>query len=101
MLAIGRAITMRPKALMVDEMSLGLAPVIVKKLLPVMRRIADDFGCAILLVEQHVDLALQIVDRAYIFNHGAMVQQGPASELSQQRDLLEASYLGAQDGKTR
>jgi branched-chain amino acid transport system ATP-binding protein len=97
MLAIGRAITMRPRALMVDEMSLGLAPVIVKKLLPVMRRIADDLGCAILLVEQHVDLALQVVDRAYVFNHGAMVQEGPAAELRRQRDLIEASYLGTQD----
>jgi branched-chain amino acid transport system ATP-binding protein len=97
MLAIGRALAMRPKALMVDEMSLGLAPVIVKRLLPIMRRAAVDLDLAVLIVEQHVDLALQNVDRAYVLNHGHLVQQGAAVDLLGQRSLLEASYLGSSD----
>jgi branched-chain amino acid transport system ATP-binding protein len=100
MLAIGRAITMQPKALLVDELSLGLAPVIVSKLLPIMRKIALDLGVAVLLVEQHIDLALQNVDRAYVLNHGELVQQGSARDLLNERSLLEASYLGISDAKS-
>jgi branched-chain amino acid transport system ATP-binding protein len=94
MLAIARAITGRPKVLMVDEMSLGLAPVIVKGMLPVIRKISADFETAVLLVEQHVDLALQVADRAYVLNHGDVVAAGKASDLARDRDLLQASYLG-------
>jgi branched-chain amino acid transport system ATP-binding protein len=94
MLALGRAIAMRPKALLVDEMSLGLAPVIVKSLMPVLRRIAAELGTAVLMVEQHIDIALRFVDRAYVLNHGDLVQEGRASELAAHRQLLEASYLG-------
>jgi branched-chain amino acid transport system ATP-binding protein len=83
-----------PKALMIDEMSLGLAPVIVERLLPTIRMIADELGTAILLVEQHVELALQIANRAYVLNHGSLVLSGSAAELRGRRDLLEASYLG-------
>lgn len=100
MLAVGRAIAMRPKALMIDEMSLGLAPIIVKNLLPLLRRVAREQGTAILLVEQHVDLALQNSDRAYILNHGALVGSGVASELLKERDLIESSYLGFVDPDT-
>jgi branched-chain amino acid transport system ATP-binding protein len=94
MLAVGRAITMRPKALLIDEMSLGLAPVIVQKLLPIVRQIASDFGTAILLVEQHVDLALQYSDHAYVLKHGRLAQKGESGQLLGTRSLLEASYLG-------
>jgi branched-chain amino acid transport system ATP-binding protein len=97
MLAIGRAIAMRPEALLVDEMSLGLAPLVVKNLLPIMRRIAADLGVAVLLVEQHVDLALRNADRAYVLNHGELVGEGASAELLRQRSLLEASYLGGAD----
>jgi len=94
MLALGRALAAKPRALLVDEMSLGLAPVIVERLLPVLRRIAIETGAGVLFVEQHVRLALEIADRAYVLNHGNLVLESDAADLRGRRDLLEASYLG-------
>ncbi|MFT3865096.1 MAG: ABC transporter ATP-binding protein [Solirubrobacterales bacterium] len=94
MLAIARALATRPKVLMVDEMSLGLAPVIVQRLLAVVRRIADETGTAVLMVEQHVDLALKVADRAYVLDRGRIVLAAESAELSDRRDLLQASYMG-------
>ena len=94
MLAVARAIVATPKVLMVDEMSLGLAPIIVERLLPIMRDIADETGIGVLLVEQHIHMALTVADRAYVMNHGEIVLEGSGAELSTRRDLLEASYLG-------
>jgi branched-chain amino acid transport system ATP-binding protein len=94
MLAVGRALVTRPRLLLVDEMSLGLAPVIVERLLPVLRRAADELGASVLFVEQHVALALEISDRAYILTHGRIQLEGAAAELRERRDLLAASYLG-------
>jgi len=71
--------------------------VIVKAMMPVLRRIAAELGTAVLMVEQHIDIALRFADRAYVLNHGDLVQQGAAAELAAQRDLLEASYLGVHD----
>ena len=96
MLVLGRAIVADPKLLMVDEMSLGLAPVIYEQLMPVVRRIADETGAGVLLVEQHVDLALEVAHRGYVLNHGDLVMQGPAAELLADRALLDASYLGVE-----
>jgi branched-chain amino acid transport system ATP-binding protein len=94
MLAMARALTVNPKLLMVDEMSLGLAPIIVERLLPILRQIADETGAGVLLVEQHVHMALQVADRAYVLSHGQLAMEGNAAEMAKDRSLIQASYLG-------
>ena len=94
MLAVGRALLTKPKLLMVDEMSLGLAPIIVQQLLPIVRTVADETGAGVLFVEQHVNLALEVADRAIVLAHGDLVLEGDASRLRRDRHLLESSYLG-------
>lgn len=94
MLAIGRGLAAEPRLLVVDEMSLGLAPLIVQRLLQLLRSVVTETGTAVLVVEQHVHLSLGIADRAYVMNHGELVLEGPAEELRGRRDLLEVSYLG-------
>ena len=94
MLAIGRALVQEPRLLMVDELSLGLAPVIVDRLLPVLHRVAREQEIAVLIVEQQVQAALRHADRAYVLNHGDLVASGTAAELVANDHLLASSYLG-------
>jgi len=93
MLAIGRALVQDPKALLIDELSMGLAPVIVESLLPIIRTVADT-GVAVVLVEQHVSLALRTADRAVVLAHGEEVLAGSAAELLAHPERIEAAYLG-------
>jgi branched-chain amino acid transport system ATP-binding protein len=94
MLALARGFVGRPKLLLVDELSLGLAPVIVERILPAVQALARQAGAGVLLVEQHVDLALEAADRAYVMVDGAVVMEGAAAELRNRRELLALSYLG-------
>jgi branched-chain amino acid transport system ATP-binding protein len=95
MLAIACALIQKPKLLLLDELSLGLAPVIVERLLPVVREFATARGVGVILVEQHVKLGLEIADRAYVLAHGDLTASGSAEELRNNTDRLVASYLGA------
>lgn len=94
MLAMGRALISRPKVLVVDEMSTGLAPLVVETLLATVRTLADEDGVAVLLVEQHVESALAVADRAMVMTHGQITLQGSTAEILADRDRLESSYLG-------
>jgi len=94
MLALGRALIQAPKVLLIDEMSMGLAPVVVESLIPLVRQVADESGAAVILVEQHVQLALEIADQAAVLVHGDIVRSGSAAELRQDGAGLEAAYLG-------
>jgi branched-chain amino acid transport system ATP-binding protein len=95
MLALARALVQQPKALLVDEMSMGLAPLVVESLFATVRTIARDHGVAIVLVEQHVNLALAVADEAAVLNRGAVVLRGPADDLRRDGDRLESAYFGA------
>jgi branched-chain amino acid transport system ATP-binding protein len=94
MLVIARALAAHPSTLLIDEMSLGLAPVIVQRLMQLARQLADD-GLGILLVEQYAALALRIGDSAYVMNRGEIVAGGPASELLEDAAKLKRAYLGS------
>ncbi len=94
MLALARALLRRPKLLLIDEMSLGLAPQLVIRLLAVVRQLADRDGVGVLLVEQHAPLALDIADRALVMRHGELVLSGSAEQIRAQSGALESSYLG-------
>jgi branched-chain amino acid transport system ATP-binding protein len=95
MLAVARALVQSPRVLLIDEMSMGLAPVVVESLLPIVRRVADDTGAVVVLVEQHVRLALEVADHAAVMVHGDIALRGTATELADHLDQVEAAYLGA------
>lgn len=92
MLAVSRALMMRPKLLMLDEPSLGLAPQIVRTILNALRQLADE-GLAVLLVEQVAMAALSVADNAHVLRNGEVALSGTASDLRRDQSLVE-SYLG-------
>jgi branched-chain amino acid transport system ATP-binding protein len=97
MLAMARALVQRPRVLLIDELSMGLAPVVVEQLLPVVRRVADETGAVVVLVEQHVHLALEVADDAMVMVHGEAALLGDAQEVAGDIDTLEAAYLGVDE----
>jgi len=92
MLAIGRALMSRPKLILLDEPSMGLAPVMVLRLFDLIRRVREE-GYTILVVEQNVRQVLKLVDRAYLLEAGRLKMEGRASELSEQ-DFVRKAYVG-------
>jgi branched-chain amino acid transport system ATP-binding protein len=93
MLAMARALAGRPRVLLLDEMSLGLAPLIVERLLRMLKELATSTGCGVLLVEQHVHQALAVADRGYVLRRGEIVLAGTVDRLAEDIEALEASYL--------
>ncbi len=98
MLALAQALATNPKLIIVDELSLGLAPILVARLLPVLRQIATSTGAGVLLVEQHVHLALEVADRAYVLNHGRLTLTEDAATLRAAPERLTATYLAGSTG---
>jgi branched-chain amino acid transport system ATP-binding protein len=92
MVAIGRALMARPRLLLLDEPSLGLAPSIVMDMFDAIRRINDD-GLSVLLVEQNVSMAMEIARRVYVLEEGRIVMEGPADDLMRRPEIRKA-YLG-------
>jgi len=92
MLAIGRALMARPRLLMLDEPSLGLAPVVVQGVAEIIKRINED-GTAVLLVEQNANMALRLASRTYVLEIGKVVREGPSADLAQD-ESIKAAYLG-------
>ena len=93
MLAIGRALMARPAIMMLDEPSLGLAPMLVSEIFQIVQRFNRDLGTTVLLVEQNARRALEIADHGYIMEQGRIVLEGPAGELAENPDVKEF-YLG-------
>jgi branched-chain amino acid transport system ATP-binding protein len=93
MLAIGRALMLRPKLLVLDEPSFGLAPLIVQEIFRIMRKINDEQQVSVLLVEQNANLALEFADAACVLETGNVVTSGTPDELSNNEDVRRA-YLG-------
>ena len=93
MLSLARALCRRPEVLLADELSLGLAPLIVDHLLATVRQAADEHGVGVLLVEQHVRKALTVADRVYVMERGKIVMTGTADEARANLTEIEAAYL--------
>jgi branched-chain amino acid transport system ATP-binding protein len=100
MLAIGRALMARPKLMMLDEPSLGLAPLLVREIFNIIRRINEEQGTTMLLVEQNANLALEVADYAYIMENGRIVLDGEPTTLRDNADVREF-YLGLNEVGTR
>lgn len=95
MLSLARALARSPRILLADELSMGLAPLIVKRLLEAVRDAADRHGTAVLLVEQHVRKALEYADRAYVMRRGRIELSGTAAEMRGRINEIEDRYLSS------
>ncbi|MGH1427628.1 MAG: ABC transporter ATP-binding protein [Arenicella sp.] len=93
MLAIGRAMMAKPKLILMDEPSMGLSPLLVKEVFTIIRRLNEEMGISIILVEQNANMALQVADDGYIMENGKIVLDGTAEELLNNEDVKEF-YLG-------
>jgi branched-chain amino acid transport system ATP-binding protein len=100
MLVIGRALMSDPKVVLLDEPSLGLAPLLVEEIFGIVARLRDERGLTVLLVEQNAALALDIADHGYVMENGRIVLEGPAESLRQNSDIKEF-YLGLNEVGTR
>ncbi|HEU5195635.1 MAG TPA: ABC transporter ATP-binding protein [Methylomirabilota bacterium] len=100
MLALASALLCRPRVLLVDELSFGLAPLIVENLMDLVRRLRDELGIAVVLVEQNAGAALGIADYGYVMEHGRIVYDGPRERLLAHEDVREF-YLGLGGGADR
>ena len=92
MVAMGRALMAKPKLLLMDEPSMGLAPILVERQFEIIKEVHQS-GVALLVVEQNANMALSVADRGYVLSTGRLVLQGRASELAEHEDLRKA-YLG-------
>lgn len=93
MLALARAMAARPKAILVDEVSLGLAPLAVRAIMAALREAVDSWGLAALVVDQHLETALAWADRGLVLSRGRNVLEGSSQELKERREDVRASYL--------
>jgi len=100
MLVIGRALMCEPKVVLLDEPSLGLAPLLVAEIFGIIRRLREERGLTVLLVEQNAALALDIADHGYVMENGRIVLEGPAEALRQNSDIKEF-YLGLNEAGAR
>jgi branched-chain amino acid transport system ATP-binding protein len=100
MLAIGRALMTRPKLIMLDEPSLGLAPRLVVEIFEIVRRLNDELGTTVLVVEQNARSALEIASHGYVMENGRIVLEGPAADLAKNPDVMEF-YLGLTEAGER
>ena len=92
MLAVGRALMAKPKLIMMDEPSLGLAPIVVRGIFEIIREINRQ-GITVLLIEQNANMALKVADWAYVMQTGSILMQGPGAELAANEEV-KAAYLG-------
>ena len=101
MLALARALVARPRLLIIDELSLGLAPKVVAEMLDSLAGRVREQGMAVLLAEQHAAVALSVADRAYVLAAGHVVDEGPATAFADNPERLAAAYLGEHSRRGR
>ena len=100
MTAVGRALMARPKMILLDEPSLGLAPQLVEEIFDIVRRLNEDEGVTFLLAEQNTNMALKYADYGYILENGRVVMDGEAATLRENEDVKEF-YLGISSGEKK